>query len=300
MARGNQAYLDHLKKVALFSACNNKELQRIARSGTEIKVPEGYKLTDQGQLGNQAFVDHRGHGHREAQRQEGGPARSGHHGRRALAPRPRPPHGDGHDRRRRHGVRHRPAQLHGGARRRAGAVAQAAGRRWPVASATSTASTTAESVCRRRPQRFGLRRRSTMRAISVDARHGRRTSRPGQTPVRSPTRDCRAPHPVPHPALPGGHRDRHRLRHLHRAVGPRPPAHQVARGGGIGRARGLRGHPRCPDARLLHHHAGAAHRRRPALRTTGEELGARRARQPPAQRRRRSRSGSRASGPPPP
>jgi CRP-like cAMP-binding protein len=56
MARGNQAYLDHLKKVALFSACNNKELQRIARSGTEIKVPEGYKLTDQGQLGNQAFV----------------------------------------------------------------------------------------------------------------------------------------------------------------------------------------------------------------------------------------------------
>jgi CRP/FNR family cyclic AMP-dependent transcriptional regulator len=56
MARGNQAYLDHLKKVALFSACNNKELQRIARSGTEIKVPDGYKLTDQGQLGNQAFV----------------------------------------------------------------------------------------------------------------------------------------------------------------------------------------------------------------------------------------------------
>ena len=56
MARGNQAYLDHLKKVALFSACNTKELQRIARSGTEIKVPEGYKLTDQGQLGNQAFV----------------------------------------------------------------------------------------------------------------------------------------------------------------------------------------------------------------------------------------------------
>jgi CRP-like cAMP-binding protein len=56
MARGNQAYLDHLKNVALFSACNKKELQRVARSGTEITLPEGYKLTDQGQMGNQAYV----------------------------------------------------------------------------------------------------------------------------------------------------------------------------------------------------------------------------------------------------
>jgi CRP-like cAMP-binding protein len=56
MARGNQAYLEHLKNVALFSGCTNKELQRVARSGTEIKVPAGYKLTDQGQMGNQAFV----------------------------------------------------------------------------------------------------------------------------------------------------------------------------------------------------------------------------------------------------
>ena len=72
MARGNQAYLDHLAKVALFSACNTKELQRIARSGTEIKVPEGYELTDQGQLGERGLRHRRGHGHREAQRQEGG------------------------------------------------------------------------------------------------------------------------------------------------------------------------------------------------------------------------------------
>ena len=145
MARGNQAYLDHLKKVALFSACNTKELQRIARSGTEIKVPEGYKLTDQGQLGNQAFVLMDGtvtvkrNGKKVAQLGPGtmvGELSLLDHGPRTATVTT-----DGG----RHGVRHRPAQLHGGARRRAGAVAQAARPHWPGASATSTASTTGRS-----------------------------------------------------------------------------------------------------------------------------------------------------------
>lgn len=56
MARGKQAYLDHLRNVPLFSACNTKDLQKIASASDESTVPAGYKLTDQGQMGNQAFV----------------------------------------------------------------------------------------------------------------------------------------------------------------------------------------------------------------------------------------------------
>src|SRR3954469_23114269 len=56
MARGKQAYLDHLRNVPLFSACNTKDLQRIARASEEMTLPAGYKLTDQGQMGNIAYV----------------------------------------------------------------------------------------------------------------------------------------------------------------------------------------------------------------------------------------------------
>ena len=63
--------------------------------------PPGYKLTDQGQLGNEAFVIMERHGHREAQRQEGRHPRAGRRRRRALAARPRPPHRHGHRRQRR-------------------------------------------------------------------------------------------------------------------------------------------------------------------------------------------------------
>jgi CRP/FNR family transcriptional regulator, cyclic AMP receptor protein len=56
MARGSNAYLDHLGNVPLFSACGKRDLQRIARATTELDLPEGEKLTDQGQMGNQAFV----------------------------------------------------------------------------------------------------------------------------------------------------------------------------------------------------------------------------------------------------
>ncbi len=56
MARGKNAYLDHLRNVPLFSACTTKDLQRVAKAATEMNLPSGYKLTDQGQMGNEAFV----------------------------------------------------------------------------------------------------------------------------------------------------------------------------------------------------------------------------------------------------
>ena len=51
-----QAYLDHLRNVPLFSSCTKKELQTIARATDEITVPAGHELTDQGQIGREAFV----------------------------------------------------------------------------------------------------------------------------------------------------------------------------------------------------------------------------------------------------
>ena len=51
-----KAYVDHLRSVPLFSACTRKELERIARSGDEIKMTAGSLLVDQGQTGREAFV----------------------------------------------------------------------------------------------------------------------------------------------------------------------------------------------------------------------------------------------------
>ncbi len=51
-----RAYLDHLKNVPLFNSCSTKELQTIARATTELTVPAGHTLTDQGQTGREAFV----------------------------------------------------------------------------------------------------------------------------------------------------------------------------------------------------------------------------------------------------
>jgi CRP-like cAMP-binding protein len=51
-----RAYLDHLKNVPLFNSCSTKELQTIARATTELTVPAGHILTDQGQTGREAFV----------------------------------------------------------------------------------------------------------------------------------------------------------------------------------------------------------------------------------------------------
>jgi CRP-like cAMP-binding protein len=51
-----RAYLDHLKNVPLFNSCSTKELQTNARATTELTVPAGHILTDQGQTGREAFV----------------------------------------------------------------------------------------------------------------------------------------------------------------------------------------------------------------------------------------------------
>jgi CRP-like cAMP-binding protein len=51
-----KAYLDHLQHVPLFAGCTKKELERIARSGDEIRMTAGSLLVDQGQTGREAFV----------------------------------------------------------------------------------------------------------------------------------------------------------------------------------------------------------------------------------------------------
>lgn len=49
-------YLEHLRNVPLFSSCSTKELEKIAKAGDEITVPEGHMLCDQGGTGREAFV----------------------------------------------------------------------------------------------------------------------------------------------------------------------------------------------------------------------------------------------------
>jgi CRP/FNR family transcriptional regulator, cyclic AMP receptor protein len=48
--------LDALATIPLFSACNKRELQKIARSGDELDVAAGRVLVDQGATGREAFV----------------------------------------------------------------------------------------------------------------------------------------------------------------------------------------------------------------------------------------------------
>src|SRR3954454_15704506 len=51
-----RAYLDHLRNVPLFSSCSTRELQTIAKATDELTVPAGHVLTDQGQMGREAFI----------------------------------------------------------------------------------------------------------------------------------------------------------------------------------------------------------------------------------------------------
>jgi len=51
-----RAYLDHLRNVPLFNSCSTKELQTIAKATDELTVPAGHVLTDQGQMGREAFI----------------------------------------------------------------------------------------------------------------------------------------------------------------------------------------------------------------------------------------------------
>ena len=52
----NKQHLETLRSVALFSACSNKELEKVARAADEIKMTAGTLIVDQGQTGREAFV----------------------------------------------------------------------------------------------------------------------------------------------------------------------------------------------------------------------------------------------------
>jgi CRP-like cAMP-binding protein len=49
-------YVDHLRGVALFSSCSQKDLEKIAKAGDEVTMPAGSLIVDQGQTGREAFV----------------------------------------------------------------------------------------------------------------------------------------------------------------------------------------------------------------------------------------------------
>lgn len=49
-------HLESLSKVALFSACSKKELEKVAKAGDEITMTAGTMIIDQGQTGREAFV----------------------------------------------------------------------------------------------------------------------------------------------------------------------------------------------------------------------------------------------------
>jgi len=51
-----KAHVDNLRNVPLFRGCTSKEIDRIARSGDEVKMTAGTLLADQGQTGREAFV----------------------------------------------------------------------------------------------------------------------------------------------------------------------------------------------------------------------------------------------------
>ncbi len=49
-------HLETLRGVALFSGCNNKELEKVAKASDEIRMTAGTLIVDQGQTGREAFV----------------------------------------------------------------------------------------------------------------------------------------------------------------------------------------------------------------------------------------------------
>jgi CRP/FNR family transcriptional regulator, cyclic AMP receptor protein len=51
-----RAYLDHLRSVPLFASCSAKELQIVAKAGTELTVKGGTTIIEQGDTGREAFV----------------------------------------------------------------------------------------------------------------------------------------------------------------------------------------------------------------------------------------------------
>ena len=50
------AYIEHLQRVPLFSACSVDELRKVSRRTTDIPVPEGRTLVNEGDRGLEFFV----------------------------------------------------------------------------------------------------------------------------------------------------------------------------------------------------------------------------------------------------
>ena len=53
--RDSKAY-DHLRSVALFSACSDRELELVLRTTTEVRFPAGQVLTEEGKAGHEFIV----------------------------------------------------------------------------------------------------------------------------------------------------------------------------------------------------------------------------------------------------
>ena len=50
------AYIEHLQRVPLFSACSRDELRKVSRRTTDIPVAEGHVLVSEGERGFEFFV----------------------------------------------------------------------------------------------------------------------------------------------------------------------------------------------------------------------------------------------------
>jgi CRP/FNR family cyclic AMP-dependent transcriptional regulator len=55
MAKQN-AYLDYLAKVPIFSACSRQELEAVARRTTDVTLPAGDQVVAEGRAGYEFFV----------------------------------------------------------------------------------------------------------------------------------------------------------------------------------------------------------------------------------------------------
>ena len=49
-------YVEHLRRVVLFAGLTKKELERVASAGSELEVPAGKVLMEQGHSGSDAFI----------------------------------------------------------------------------------------------------------------------------------------------------------------------------------------------------------------------------------------------------
>lgn len=56
MAGSSSSYLKYLAEVPLFSACSNKELQKIAKASDEVSIDAGRVLVEQDAVGREAYV----------------------------------------------------------------------------------------------------------------------------------------------------------------------------------------------------------------------------------------------------